>query len=120
MQLADVWTRASGSGSWLGGELGHTKSVLDINLKFFSKQQATAITQQPIGLYRLEVNNLTLNEYVKEAISLLPATYDASIYSDFMDTWGTHIAVSTLIGKSNKSYIISDAIIFCFLILNVA
>ncbi|CAF4831041.1 unnamed protein product [Rotaria sp. Silwood1] len=98
MQLADVWTRASGSGSWLGGELGHTKSVLDINLKFFSKQQATAITQQPIGLYRLEVNNLTLNEYVKEAISLLPATYDASIYSDFMDTWGTHIAVSTLIG----------------------
>ncbi|CAF5059558.1 unnamed protein product, partial [Rotaria sp. Silwood1] len=42
-------------------------------------------------------NNLTLNEYVKEAISLLPATYDASIYSDFMDTWGTHIAVSTLI-----------------------
>ncbi|CAF2891598.1 unnamed protein product [Rotaria sp. Silwood2] len=98
LQFADVWTRTSGSGSWLGGELGLTKSILDINFQLFSKQQATAITQQPIGLYRLEVNNLTLNEYAEEAVSLLPTTYDPTIYSDFMDAWGTHIAVSTLVG----------------------
>jgi hypothetical protein len=99
MQFADVWTRSSGSGSWLGGELGHSKSVLNINTKFFSTQQATAITQNPIGLYRLEVTNLTLNQYAKEALRLLSSVYDESVYNDFMDTWGTHIAVSTFIGK---------------------
>ena len=104
MQFAAVWTRVSGSGSWVGGQLGYTQSVLDVNLKYFSTQQATAITQHPLGLYRLEVNNLTLNEYDREALKLLPADFDESIYNDFMDTWGTHIAVSTFVDKSNFSF----------------
>lgn len=103
MQFADVWTRSSGSGSWLGGALGHSESVLNVNAKFFSLQQATAITQYPMGLYRLEVTNLTLNEYAKEALRLLPVVYDESVYDDFMDTWGTHIAVSTFLGEPDVS-----------------
>ncbi|CAF4664357.1 unnamed protein product, partial [Rotaria socialis] len=65
-ELSNEWKYERLRGSWLGGEFGHSKSLLDIYSRFFSKNQATAITQKPTVLYRLRVENLRLNQYARE------------------------------------------------------
>ncbi len=98
-ELSNEWKYEKLRGSWLGGEFGHSKSLLDIYSRFFSKNQATAITQKPTVLYRLRLENFQLNKYAKEAIDNLPPEYNETLYSDFLRTWGTHIVQQSLIGK---------------------
>jgi hypothetical protein len=98
-ELANHWKYAQTRGDWLGGEFGHSKSILDLQARFFSDDQAIAITQQPFVLYRLKVETLKLNTYVTNAINALPKIYNEVIYSDFLRNWGTHIVLQSLIGK---------------------
>ena len=98
-ELANHWRYAQTRGDWLGGEFGHSKSILDLQARFFSDDQAIAITQQPYVLYKLKVETLKLNTYAISAINALPKIYDEVIYSDFLRNWGTHIVLQSLIGK---------------------
>jgi hypothetical protein len=98
-ELANHWRYAQTRGDWLGGEFGHSKSILDLQARFFSDDQAIAITQQPFVLYELKVETLKLNKYVINAINALPKNYDEVIYSDFLRNWGTHIVLKSLVGR---------------------
>jgi hypothetical protein len=98
-ELANHWKYAQTRGDWLGGEFGHSKSILDLQARFFSDDQAIAITQQPYVSYKLKVETLKLNKYAISAINALPKIYDEVIYSDFLRNWGTHIVLQSLIGK---------------------
>jgi hypothetical protein len=102
-ELSNEWKYEKLKGSWLGGEFGHSKSLLNIYSNFFSKNQATAITQKPTVLYRLRVENLQLNKYAKDAIAKLPIQYDETLYNDFLQTWGTHIVQQSLIGMFQRA-----------------
>lgn len=98
-ELANHWKYAQVRGDWLGGEFGHSQSILNLQSKFFYDDQAIAITQQPHVLYRLKVETLHLNPYVQNAINALPKVYNEAIYADFLRNWGTHIIIKSLIGK---------------------
>jgi hypothetical protein len=98
-ELANHWKYGQTRGDWLGGEFGHSKSILDIQARFFADDQAIAITQKPYVLYRLKVEVLKLNVYVKDAINALPKIYNENIYADFLRNWGTHIVLKSLVGK---------------------
>jgi hypothetical protein len=82
--------------------LGRAKDVFDIYKKFFTENQATAITQQLYPLYTLTMKStnkiFALNRYAQQAVDQLPSVYDTKAYADFLDTWGTHIAVKTELG----------------------
>ena len=98
-ELANYWKYGQTRGDWLGGEFGHSKSILDLQSRFFADDQAIAITQKPYVLYRLKVEVLKLNVYARDAISALPKIYDETIYADFLRNWGTHIILNSLVGK---------------------
>jgi len=100
-ELENHWKYAQTRGDWLGGEFGHSKSILDIQSRFFADDQAIAITQKPQVLYRLKIEALKLNTYVTNAINALPKIYNEIIYADFLRNWGTHIVLKSLIGKFN-------------------
>ena len=59
-----------------------------------------AISQRVVGLYALGLNPLTiqLNSFARRALSQLTEQFDAELYEDFMDTWGTHIITQSLVG----------------------
>merc|ERR1719312_633219 len=108
-ELANVWEQGYKAGNWLGGEFGHSKSVLDLFTKFFSKQQSTAINQHPAALYRLTLNGAwekNLNVFAQAALKALPQAYDANLYNRFMDTWGTHVARDTLVGGMQEQQVV--------------
>jgi hypothetical protein len=98
-ELINEWKYERLEGTWLGGEFGHSKLVLDIYNKFFSNNQAVSITQHPTALYRVRVENLRLNRYARAAVDALTHTYDEVLYTDFINTWGTHIVQQAVIGK---------------------
>jgi hypothetical protein len=98
-ELANQWKYAQTQGDWLGGEFGHSQSMLDLQARFFSDDQAIAITQKPEVLYRLKVEVLKLNTFVTSAINALPKVYNENIYSDFLRNWGTHIVLNSLVGR---------------------
>jgi hypothetical protein len=98
-ELANYWKYEQTRGDWLGGEFGHSKTILDLQSRFFADDQAIAITQEPYVLYRLKVEELKLNIYVKDAINALPKIYNEIIYADFLRNWGTHIVLKSLVGK---------------------
>lgn len=97
-ELANEWKYRRTQGDWFGGEFGRSKSILDLQKRFFNDDQAIAITQRQHVLYRLKVETLKLNRYVQDAIDTLPAVYDQTIYNDFIRNWGTHIVQQTLVG----------------------
>ncbi|CAF3178894.1 unnamed protein product [Rotaria sp. Silwood2] len=113
-ELSNEWKYEKLRGSWLGREFGHLKSLLDIYSRFFSKNQATAITQKPKVLYRLRVENLQLNKYAREAIESLPAVYDEILYDDFLRNWGTHIVQQSLIGGMHEQQVLFKDCVFSF------
>lgn len=98
-ELINEWKYERLEGTWLGGEFGHSQTVLDIYNKFFTEKQAVSITQHPTGLYRLRLENLQLNQYARAAVDALTHTYNEVLYNDFINTWGTHIVQQTVIGK---------------------
>ena len=101
-ELALEWKYGRVRGTWFGGEFGHSKSTLDLQQRFFSDDQAIAITQKASVLYRLKVETLKLNRYVLNALNKLPRIYDETIYADFLRNWGTHIVQQSLVGKSEN------------------
>jgi len=108
-EVASVWETGYKDGNWLGGEFGHSKSILDLYNKFFSKQQSSAINQHPQALYRLTLDpnwEFNLNPYAMYSLKSLPQTYNENIYSRFMETWGTHIAMDTLVGGMTEQQVI--------------
>ncbi|CAF1403957.1 unnamed protein product, partial [Didymodactylos carnosus] len=113
-ELANEWTQGYGKSSWLGGQFGLVKSILNLYKQFFTDNQATAISQNPLALYKLSVENLRLNPYAKEAVSALPLVYDDVAYNDFINSWGTHIAVETLIGGMTEQQILFKNCLFSF------
>ncbi|CAF1533633.1 unnamed protein product [Rotaria sp. Silwood1] len=113
-ELSNEWKYKKLRGSWLGGEFGHSKSLGDIYRRFFSNNQGTAITQKPTVLYRLRVENLQLNKYVKQAISKLPIKYDETLYRDFLRNWGTHIVQQSLIGGMHEQQVLFKDCVFSF------
>ena len=50
----------------------------------YSADEAIAITQHPTILYRMRVENFQLNSKALAAVSALTASYNASLYSDFL------------------------------------
>ena len=100
-ELANHWKYGAQRGDWIGGEFGHSKSILDLQQRFFSDDQAIAITQKPHVLYRLKIEVLKLNVYASNAIKTLPKIYDEMIYGDFLRNWGTHIILRSLVGKED-------------------
>ena len=85
-ELASVWEQGYKAGNWMGGEFGHSKSVMDLFAKFFSKQQSTAINQHPAALYRLTLTGdweKNLNAFTQAALKALPEAYDANIFSRY-------------------------------------
>ena len=98
------------SGSWIGGELGHVKGLLQMYNHFFAENQATAIIQHLYPLYILEMDLSdtipTLNQHAQQAVDQLPSAYNAEKYRHFIDTWGTHIAVKTELGGMREQQIL--------------
>lgn len=58
------------------------------------------LSQRAIGLYtlRLNVSNIQLNIFARRALSQLTTTFNAKLYEDFLNAWGTHIITRSLIG----------------------
>lgn len=95
--LTAVWANAVEQGQWLGGEFGEAKGLNSVFQKFFKEGTSTAITQQTTTLYSLKTSSKKLNKFAQYAIDSLPKDY-SSEYNDFLDNWGTHIAVETQLG----------------------
>lgn len=98
-ELANEWKYERLQGTWLGGEFGHSKAILDLYKRFFTKNQAVAITQKPTVLYRIRLENLRLNRYARAAVDTLTHTFNEELYTDFINSWGTHIVQQALIGN---------------------
>lgn len=51
-------------------------------------------------MYTLTLNAsaVQLNRFARHALSKLTATFDADLYEDFVDAWGTHIITKSFIG----------------------
>ncbi|CAF4059651.1 unnamed protein product [Rotaria sp. Silwood2] len=113
-ELENHWKYGQARGDWLGGELGHSKSILDIEARFFADDQAIAITQKPYVLYRLKVEVLKLNEYATSAINALPKVYNEMIYDSFLRNWGTHIVLKSLVGGMHEQQVLFKDCVFSF------
>ncbi|KAL4511146.1 hypothetical protein ABPG73_008224 [Tetrahymena malaccensis] len=99
-ELTNIWLNATKNGQWLGGEYSQSKDLNDVFQKFFKGNQETSISQLLKNTVRLTFkdNNLKLNKFAQRAIDALPQAYQADIYNEFIDSWGTHISVDTFIG----------------------
>ncbi|CAF4660129.1 unnamed protein product [Rotaria sp. Silwood1] len=113
-ELENHWKYGQTRGDWLGGELGHSKSILDIQARFFADNQAIAITQKPYALYRLKVEVLKLNVYAKNAVDALPKVYNETIYESFLQNWGTHIVLKSLVGGMHEQQVLFKDCVFSF------
>ncbi|CAF1348709.1 unnamed protein product, partial [Didymodactylos carnosus] len=77
-----------------------------------------SISQHLTTLYTLKMKAadtptlLPLNRYARSAIKELTNDYDEELYNDFMNAWGTHIAVSTEIGGMKEQQMIFKDCIF--------
>ena len=91
-ELANYWKYGQTRGDWLGGEFGHSKSILDLQSRFFTDDQAIAITQKPYVLYRLKVEVLKLNVYVRDAISALYQRFMTKLYMRIFFKIGAHMS----------------------------
>ena len=51
-------------------------------------------------MYTLDLNPSTiqLNSFARAAVSQLTERFDADLYDDFLDVWGTHIITQSLVG----------------------
>jgi hypothetical protein len=98
-ELANEWKYERLQSNWLGGEFGHSKTLLELYGRFFTNNQAVGITQHPTGLYRVRLENLRLNRYARAAVDALTRTFNHVLYTDFINTWGTHIVQEATVGK---------------------
>ncbi|CAF0731438.1 unnamed protein product [Didymodactylos carnosus] len=98
--MFQFWQPKYVSGPLYGGEFGRVKKFMPYYNKYFSKDEYLWIQQTPYALFSLEVPaaKMKLNRLAEQAISMLPAVYNAEVYKDFMGTWGTHIIVKSLLG----------------------
>ncbi|KAL4499398.1 hypothetical protein ABPG73_008948 [Tetrahymena malaccensis] len=98
--LSNIWTNAASNGEWFGGWYSQSKDINDVYSKFFKGDQEVSISQLTKSVVRLKfkTDNLKLNKYAQRAVNALPQEFQPQIYSDFLDSWGTHISVDTYIG----------------------
>ncbi|CAF1045670.1 unnamed protein product [Rotaria sordida] len=99
-QLDAAWRQTFADGSLRGGELARAPDMLDYYDKYFAHDDWFVLAQRPIGLYtvRLNASTMQLNSFARQAISQLTPTFNAQLYEDFLDAWGTHIITKSLIG----------------------
>ncbi|KAL4511143.1 hypothetical protein ABPG73_008221 [Tetrahymena malaccensis] len=99
-ELTNIWLDATQRGQWLGGEYSQSKDLNDVFQRYFQGNQETSISQLLRNVIRLtfKTDNLNLNKFAQRAIDALPEEFQADIYNAFLDSWGTHISVDTLIG----------------------
>ncbi|CAF3325101.1 unnamed protein product [Rotaria socialis] len=96
-RLNAVWRQTFADDAVHGGELARRPEMLEY---FKNRDEALALSQRVIGLYTLRINAsaIQLNEFALRALSQLTATFDADLYEDFLNTWGTHIITRSLVG----------------------
>ncbi|CAF3564249.1 unnamed protein product [Rotaria sp. Silwood1] len=102
LELSNEWKYERLRGKWLGGEFGHSKSMLDIQSRFFSNNQATAVTQKPEVLYRLRVENLQLNNFYAQRRKILldhRLGGDPSVDQNNETLWRTTLATNPALLK---------------------
>lgn len=68
--------------------------------RFFRGDQETSISQLTKNVVRLtfKSDNLRLNRFAQRAVDSLPQDLNWDIYNDFLNSWGTHVAVDTHLG----------------------
>ncbi|KAL4496354.1 hypothetical protein ABPG73_007804 [Tetrahymena malaccensis] len=100
LELTSVWIDALQKGEWLGGEYSQAKDLTQVFEEFFKGFQQTSISQLSKNVIRISFksDNLKLNEYAQQAVDSLPKEYSSEAYNEFIDFWGTHIAVDTHLG----------------------
>ncbi|CAF1306922.1 unnamed protein product [Adineta ricciae] len=113
-ELSNRWRYDRLQGDWLGGEFGHSQSLLNIYKKYFSSDESVAITQHPTVLYRMRVENFQLNDEARAATDALTPTYNESLYSDFLREWGTHIVQQSLVGGMHEQHVLFKDCVFSF------
>ncbi|CAF1023346.1 unnamed protein product, partial [Didymodactylos carnosus] len=110
--LLQVWLRNEESGQWWGGEFAHVQNISEIYDTFYKDNRAMAISQKLYVLYSLTVDGadnpatIKLNDYAKNAIDALTLKYDQRLYDEFMNAWGTHVAVETKVGGMKEQQVI--------------
>ncbi|EAR82452.2 MAC/perforin domain protein (macronuclear) [Tetrahymena thermophila SB210] len=98
--LSNLWIEAAQNGYWLGGQYSHSQDLIQIYEKFFKGDQEMSVSQMAKNVLRMTFknDNLSLNKYAQRAVNALPQEYSPEVYSDFLESWGTHISVDTYIG----------------------
>ncbi len=98
--LTNIWLEATQRGQWLGGEYSSSKDLNDVFEKFFKGEQETSISQLTRNVVRLtfKSDDLKLNKFAQRAVDSLPQEFNPDVYNDFLNSWGTHIAVDTYLG----------------------
>lgn len=82
-----------------GGFFARQSNPMEYYEKYDAIRQVPIIIQNPtLSLYYLTAINPTLNSLASNAIAQLTTTYDEELYNEFLDVWGTHIAMNTTIG----------------------
>ncbi|KAL4474483.1 hypothetical protein ABPG72_016161 [Tetrahymena utriculariae] len=112
-ELINIWLDATKRGQWLGGEYSQSKDLNDVFQKFFKGNKETSISQLMKNVVRLsfKINNLKLNKFAQRAIDALPQAFQANIYNEFLNSWGTHISIDTFIGGMiEKQTVFKDCI----------
>lgn len=68
--------------------------------KFFKGEQETSISQLTKNVVRMtfKSDNLKLNKFAQRAVDSLPKEFKPEVYNEFLNSWGTHIAVDTYLG----------------------
>ncbi|CAF3775100.1 unnamed protein product [Rotaria sp. Silwood1] len=109
-ELVDVWLKNAEAGGWTGGELAHVQNITDVYNNYFKDNQAMAVIQDLKIVYKINIKNdnqsLKLNKYAQKAINALTVEYNEELYQNFMDVWGTHITVSTIVGGMTEQQIL--------------
>ncbi|KAL4462157.1 hypothetical protein ABPG73_018902 [Tetrahymena malaccensis] len=114
-ELTNIWLDATQNGQWLGGEYSQSKDLNDVFNRFFTNNQQTSIAQQTKNVIRMsfKTDNLKLNRFAQRAIDALPEDYQVEVYNEFLNAWGTHISVDTLIGGMiEKQTVFKDCVFF--------
>ncbi|CAF2837796.1 unnamed protein product, partial [Rotaria sp. Silwood2] len=67
---------------------------------YFAQNDSLVLSQRVIGLYTLTLNTsaIQLNSFARRALSQLTARFNAELYEDFINAWGTHIITQSLVG----------------------
>ncbi|KAL4474492.1 hypothetical protein ABPG72_016170 [Tetrahymena utriculariae] len=103
-ELTNIQIDVVKNGQLLGGEYSKSKDLNEVFERFFKGNQKKSISQQAKNVVRLtfKTDKLKHNRFAQRAIDALPQDFKPNVYNNFLDSWGTHISVDTLIGGMIK------------------